>query len=781
MFQADQWIEQIRSAEHGTPRMEIMKNAIAEADASAAHYWRIYFRFEYVKESIFHDDNFKAILMFPELLQVFDEHPEQEDDTYDDVMLAYKWILENMTDYYQISREEIEKYYEDYKERCQKYGFSLRVYYMKKSLFYLPFDVNASKTAYQAFHDCKRDANSDCEACEIHHDMSMALDFGNEEEALRVAAPILDGSKYCGEVPHVSYGALTRFYLYKGDLEEAAYYGKLCARYTDNEPEFLAESGYLLELYSAVEPRTGWKIFKNNVEHFVQCRNPMMRMCFARGAYRLLQCIEKETEFAESILLKPLPLHRAEEGYRVKELTAYFYDIAKQQSLLLDQRNGSNYYMSILETKLASADTADISESPANRPMHGLAAKMNSTLAAVPESGQLPEMEELMQNLGNLSKEIEVLSHSVEENTVCYLTFRFEDRVYEACLMSLETEEPIHARPCYDMDEATREAIADSSKHLLLHMEYSDDPRLSCHLAMHLLHILLPDMLGVIDLITQKMYPARWVKFAGSCRNAVSPSDLFSLSINGTDDSDEVWITTLGLCTAGLRELEIVGANRENFGYFADILHFIGCTCMEQSMLEDEMKPISGLRVHGEECIVTWTNPDKFLPTMPDSFAARVERTLPAGILAVLTEEEEAVLLTDFEPMAKGQDVEFPYVHSNLVRRIHLAKETVPQLRKAYAALSASAPIAQAAVRLEFTLSPEMRDQCGYGKELLWADISAIDGETIIASTAEISDLLPSIDQNQEFIVTEENITAWMIRLEGDNVPYTEEDAHYFM
>ncbi|MBQ2264899.1 MAG: hypothetical protein II341_05770, partial [Oscillospiraceae bacterium] len=304
MFQADQWIEQIRSAEHGTPRMEIMKNAIAEADASAAHYWRIYFRFEYVKESIFHDDNFKAILMFPELLQVFDEHPEQEDDTYDDVMLAYKWILENMTDYYQISREEIEKYYEDYKERCQKYGFSLRVYYMKKSLFYLPFDVNASKTSYQAFHDCKRDANSDCEACEIHHDMSMALDFGNEAEALRVAAPILDGSKYCGEVPHVSYGALTRFYLYKGDLEEAAYYGKLCARYTDNEPEFLAESGYLLELYSAVEPRTGWKIFKNNVEHFVQCRNPMMRMCFARGAYRLLQCIEKETEFAESVLLK---------------------------------------------------------------------------------------------------------------------------------------------------------------------------------------------------------------------------------------------------------------------------------------------------------------------------------------------------------------------------------------------------------------------------------------------------------------------------------------------
>lgn len=775
MFQAESYIQNIQESERGAARLEIMNTAITAADAEDAHYWRIYFRYEYIRESIFHDDNFKAIIMFPTLLQVFDEHPELQDDTYDDVMQAFKWVLENMPDYYQITREEIEKYYDEYEKRCREFGFSQRVYYMKKSKFYIPIDINAAKSAYQAFHDYRRDANSDCEACEINYDMTFALEMGNEAEALRIAAPILEGRKRCGEVPHVTYGALTKFYLYQGNLDEAEYYGKLCERYTCNEPTFLAETGYLLELYSAVHPTSGWMIFKRNIENFVHSKNPMMRMTFARGAYRLMQRISEETEYVGSIFLKALPVEpeRTDDNdyrYSTKKLAEYFYDFTKKQSMLLDQRNSSNYYMNMLETKLKSIEAQEHIEESKAASVHGLTARVSACLAAVPASEEaLPPPEILEQRLSGLSDAIELITVRAEENQL-YIPLRFEGKIYEVTLLWLEVNEPIRMRPYYGVVEETYAAMLSARKHLLLQMDYSDDAMLSCHLAMHILHTLLPDMLGVIDILAQKAYPANWAAFAGSYRNAITPSDLFSLYIAGTEGSDEVWMTTCGLCTLGLRELEIQGATRENFGYFADILHYAASRCAEDSMLPDAGENFAELQVNGESCLLGWENT-----------AEKADRPFPSGVLKILTADPVHPLPTAYPPMVQNEEVKFPSSHEDFVRRIYLAKETLPQLKRAYKSLSISLPLEQAAVRLEFTISAEMRDKCGYSKELLWAEISSFDNDTLTAQIIQTSDMLPEIKEGDEITVSEENITAWLIRPAGGDGVFTEEDTYFFM
>ena len=68
MFSAEKYIQRAGEAERGAARLAVLSEAIREADASSAHSWRFYFRFEAIKESIFYDDAFKAILSFPELL-----------------------------------------------------------------------------------------------------------------------------------------------------------------------------------------------------------------------------------------------------------------------------------------------------------------------------------------------------------------------------------------------------------------------------------------------------------------------------------------------------------------------------------------------------------------------------------------------------------------------------------------------------------------------------------------------------------------------------------------
>ena len=157
MFSADVHIRTIGEAPHGTERLNAIAEAIREADEAGAHSWRFHFRFQNIQESIFYDDAFKAILCFPELLKIYDDHPELEDEYADDMLLAFKWIIENAWDFHQVSREQIERNFEEYKRRCEYYGVSLRVYHMKKCNYLRMVDLEACKREYEAFKACKRD------------------------------------------------------------------------------------------------------------------------------------------------------------------------------------------------------------------------------------------------------------------------------------------------------------------------------------------------------------------------------------------------------------------------------------------------------------------------------------------------------------------------------------------------------------------------------------------------------------------------------------------------
>ncbi len=774
MFQADIHIHKIQELEHGTPRLEALNDAIREADSAGEHYWRIYFRYEYIKESVFHDDNFKAIIMFPQLLQVFDEHPELEEDTCDDVMQAFKWVLENMPDYYQISKAEIENYYDEYEARCKKYGYSMRIYYMKKSKFALKVDKEAAKAAYDKFHECRRDANSDCEACELNFDMSVALELGNEEEALRIARPILDGRKRCAEIPHATYGVLTKHYLYAGNLDEAHYYGKLCEKYTKNELEFLSETGTLLELWSCINPAYGWKIMKNNIDNFIKCKNPMMRMSFAKGAYHLLQSIAIETEHVNSVLLAPLPLQPDKEGYAIGDLTDYFYQLAKQQSELLDARNESHYYMDELEAPLPKPELQGGAKPVPAASVHGLVAKEPSGLMIIPDQEQIPEIGELDKAFQSPPEGVEVLSHSVEKEML-YATIRFDGQIYEVLLTWLPVAEELQGFPCYDMPEESFTAIRRTKRTLLLHMDLSDHVLQSYHLQMKLAYFLLPNLIGVINLHTSKIYPGYWVKFAGTYPDAVSPEDLIHLQITGFEDSDEVWMTTTGMCCLGLRELELIGANRENYAYFADLLYFTACMRAESNMLPDAGEPMGEIQIGNQKIQITWELPEHVLE--PDAAAAGIQREQPSAALMLLPDEEHSMVApAKFAPMILGNEINYPNSHANFVRRIYLAKETFACFCKAL-----QEPHVQSAVRLEFSVPAEIRRQCGYTKELLWAEnVHIVDG-AVVASIAEVSDILPDYQEGDEVQVTADTVTSWLIRFEDKGKVYTEEQAYQLM
>ena len=134
MFDRDHF----NTLEHGEERMSYLKKEIAEADAQKDLKSMIDLRYRYINESVFHGDSFKGLLMFPEYMKLVDDNPDDADIV--DFMFAFKWIIENSREFYQIPMEQIEGYFDSYKEHLERYGYTPRTYNFKKAQFYRNID-----------------------------------------------------------------------------------------------------------------------------------------------------------------------------------------------------------------------------------------------------------------------------------------------------------------------------------------------------------------------------------------------------------------------------------------------------------------------------------------------------------------------------------------------------------------------------------------------------------------------------------------------------------------
>lgn len=775
MFEPEELLDSIYDLEHGTPKLKALASAIEEADKNSADYWRLYFRHEYIQESIFHGDNFKAIIQFPEYLKLFDEHPEFEDDMSHEMMWTFKNVLENMKDYYQISRKEIEHYFEEFKKRSQKYGESLRVYYMKKCRLYLHMDKQLAKDAYEKFQKFPRTANSDCLACEMNFDMECALEFGNEEQALHIAKPILEGERRCAEIPHDTYAELAKYYLYHGNLDEALYYATRCERLITGEPEFLEQTGFLLEVYSVIDASHGWKVLKYALADFVDCKNPVMRLGFARGAYRLLKAVAEQTEFLLNSGLQALPVPKTEEGWETKAVCDYFYQIAKDLSEKFDTRNQSRYYQDLLETELEKLDNVPAdTEKTVQKPAHGIVKKENTILmTALPE--QLEPTKVIAERIQKAKEtDFEILVCDPEEKNI-YFSVRYDDKIHEFYLI-FQPQELTHfyAKPLYGMSEEVFASIMDSQYQCLLVAELTGHAQDAYHVYMQVLSIAFPNMLGVINAFSQKAYPPNWVRFAGQFQHAVTPADIYGLDITGSEDGSDIFMTTVGLCTLGLRELELVGANKDNFGYFADMLSYVAYQCVANDMLPDENEVIAVCYEEQEEYAISWNMTEKILDTLPDDcLAVRVERNCPSGVLILEQTGESPAINSVFE---NPENLHFPSVRDDFYRKIELAKETFPVFENAL-----SQKIERGAVRLEVELDEEQEDEFDYSIELVWAELQQDEDNSVKAYLAEEYESLPAYHIDDEIAFTQDTIASWVIQPAGSEDTISQEEAYLLL
>lgn len=620
MFDAEQYIAEYQSFSHGTARLRAMKKAIQAADEAKSTEWSFLFRHRYINESVFESDDVDAMVIFPEMLALYDssEELQADDENTRHLMWSFKYILENATGFTHIPLTQIESLYAEFKKRLTQYGYSLRTYYYMRENFSLSTDIPLPPEEVGQYQQLPPDDLKDCAACEASHAVRWALRDGDRAEAERLSRPIFSGEIHCTEVPESTYNSWIAYDLKNGDYAHARMLARRLYPLIRRRMDLLAENGTLLSLYAMIDRRIGLTIFRNELQNYLSCRNHRTKLDFAVGAYHLFR--EMRPDELSVILPADFPLFQPEHHYQTAALRDYFYNEAKPLAEAFDARNGNTARCDALEAVYPAYDEEAVDL------LHCTVEPNPSALAAVcqtlPDALTVETVKERLAQTGRFSAE---LSHADAEQGL--LAFQITDKNGDAedvwqVFLAVQPVPPLDDfRPAAPVPSSLRGELAKAEAAVVCVMPFDDvRPDRALHVQLTLLHTLFPGALAYLDLSRLKVLPAGWVRLAAESAVAPQVDYLYTLRLSGDETHDQIWITTQGLSCCGLRELEIWDATKENYRQYADFLCFAAERILLRGTMDDAGMPFTVLRrADGEPVVCTWLPAAEAAADYPDS------------------------------------------------------------------------------------------------------------------------------------------------------------------
>ena len=166
----------------GDEKLRYLKKCIVTADHEKNISEALELRYRYIEESIFNGDCFNALIMFPEYMTLFENNTDKH--SYLSFMKAFKWFIEEIPGFYQITAGKADEYFEKYREYLNVFGYSMRTYHMLKVKYCMVHDQKNIKNHLELYRKCEKDDLSDCQACETDMEIQAELIIGSEEKAV---------------------------------------------------------------------------------------------------------------------------------------------------------------------------------------------------------------------------------------------------------------------------------------------------------------------------------------------------------------------------------------------------------------------------------------------------------------------------------------------------------------------------------------------------------------------------------------------------------------------
>jgi tetratricopeptide (TPR) repeat protein len=349
--QVYQLLSQSLDLEDGDAQIALREEAVRLADLGGDLKLQYFAREVFVRSCIFGGATEKGLVAFAWLLAQFDNHPGRFDQW--GILWKYKWINGVICDFPQVSKKRIYEMIDDLEQRALRAGYGLRGTTNERYRAEKFWD-NREKAIehFRKLEELPADMLSNCPLCETDERVSFAIYCGNDERALDLAGPILNGDQKCGSVPHRTYANVLLPLIRLGRHDEALRYHLKSFRLIANNKAFLdkvadhmiclALTENFKEATALVETHYAWT--ETNRDLFSHFR-------FFRAAWLLFELLAEQDKWINLNMAHSFPLYSDDSLYECARLAAWFKQKAEGIATRFDERNETDFFMrTIAET-----------------------------------------------------------------------------------------------------------------------------------------------------------------------------------------------------------------------------------------------------------------------------------------------------------------------------------------------------------------------------------------------------------------------------------------------
>jgi len=321
--------------ESGDVRLRAIKQACSMAQQANDTVNELKFHHDYIKESVFSGDRYRALIDFPQYLAALEKDQELKQELTWQTLWMFKWILEASYEFYQISKKQVFRWFAQFRSESVRSGHSLSAYYDKKSIFDRFCDPAKARLDYLNYLKCRNDTLSDGRASHLDTVVVNELLSGNVEKALDAAEKIKNEQLITEEVPAKTYSYFMEYYMASGDLDKASEYAALLKPYCINSRFRLEQTGLLMCLYSLTDISEGLEFFRKQDHLRKDLKNPYLCFVYDNGAARLFRVAHESGFDISGFLSGYSDFLSASDAYMKR---------CMDTAALFDARNDSTYF-----------------------------------------------------------------------------------------------------------------------------------------------------------------------------------------------------------------------------------------------------------------------------------------------------------------------------------------------------------------------------------------------------------------------------------------------------
>lgn len=331
----------------GEEKIMTLEEAVRIADTGHDVKLQYQAREQLIEAAFWGGETEKALVAYSWCLAQFDNYPEKFSEWL--LLWRYKWIVNVVVNYPQITKEQIYEMLEEMERRYLKAGYGLRVvYYYRYRTEKFFGNKDEALRHFRRAQELSRDDLSDCAACEIDERVTFQAYCGENELALRIAEPIFSGAHRCRSVPQRTLAGILLPLVHLGRWAEARDYHERGYNMISRNVIYLNYvSDHLIFLALDGDFEKAALLFENHFRWTAKIKNQHDKYTFYRAVWLLLDLMSDAGRDTIKVrLADSFPLYQYSQNhyYKISQLKEWFESSAREIGEKFDKRNGTDQF-----------------------------------------------------------------------------------------------------------------------------------------------------------------------------------------------------------------------------------------------------------------------------------------------------------------------------------------------------------------------------------------------------------------------------------------------------